>query len=64
MVSLNIADDVLVYGTDFESFKSNVIGFLYRCVEKDLHLNPDKVWINIPNVPFFGQVLTPQGFET
>ena len=60
---INIADDVLVYGTDYESFKSNVIGFLDRCVEKDLHLNPDKVRINIPNVPFFGQVLTPQGLK-
>ena len=61
--AINIADDVLVYGTDYESFKSNVIGFLDRCVEKDLHLNPDKVCINIPNVPFFGQVLTPQGLK-
>ena len=60
---INITDDVLVYGTDYESFKSNVIGFLDRCVEKDLHLNPDKVCINIPNVPFFGQVLTPQGLK-
>ena len=60
---INIADDVLVCGTDYESFKSNVIGFLDRCVEKDLHLNPDKVCINIPNVPFFGQVLTPQGLK-
>ena len=30
---------------------------------EDLHLNPDKVHINIPNVPFFGQVLTPQGLK-
>ena len=34
-----------------------------RCVEKELNLNPDKVCINIPNVPFFGQVLTPQGLK-
>ena len=60
---INIADDVLVYSTDYESFKSNVIGFLDRCIEKDLHLNPDKVHINILNVPFFGQVLTPQGLK-
>ena len=25
---INIADDVLVYGTDYKSFKKNVIGFL------------------------------------
>ena len=41
--TINIADDVLVFGCDYNSFKSNVIGFLDRCVEKDLHLNPDKI---------------------
>ena len=41
--NINIADDVLVYGCDYNSFKSNVIGFLDRCMEKDLHLNPDKI---------------------
>ena len=41
--TINIADDVLVYGCDYNSFKSNVIGFLDTCVEKDLHLNPDKI---------------------
>ena len=41
--TINIADDVLVFGCDYSSFKSNVIGFLDRCVEKDLHLNPDKI---------------------
>ena len=37
--------------------------FLDRCVEKDLHLNPDKIHINVPNVPFFGQVLTSKGLQ-
>ena len=41
--TINIADDVLVYGCDYNSFKSNVIGFLDRCMEKDLYLNPDKI---------------------
>ena len=58
---INIADDVLVYGTDYKSFKKNVIRFLDWCVEKDLHLNPDKICINVPNVPFFGRVLTSRG---
>ena len=40
--TINIADDVLVYGCDYNSFKSNVIGFLDRYVEKDLHLNPSR----------------------
>ena len=60
---INIADDVLVYGTDYKSFKKNVIGFLDHCVEKDLHLNPDKIHINVPNVPFLGQVLTSKGLQ-
>ena len=41
--TINIVDDVLVFGYHYNSFKSNVIGFLDRCVEKDLHLNPDKI---------------------
>ena len=61
--TINIANDVLVFGCDYDSFKSNVISFLDRCVEKDLHLNPDKIQINIPNVPFFGQVLTKEGLR-
>ena len=39
---INIADDALVFGCDYSSFKSNVIGFLDRCVE-DLHPNSDKI---------------------
>ena len=45
--TINIADDVLVFGCDYDSFKSNVISFLDRCVKKDLHLNPDKIQINV-----------------
>ena len=33
---INIADDVLVFGTDDDSFKANVTAFLNRCIEKDL----------------------------
>ena len=59
----HIVDDVLVFGCDYSSFKSNIIGFLDLCVEKDLHPNPDKIQINIPNVPFFGQILTKEGLK-
>ena len=44
--------------------KSNVILFLDRCIEHDLHLTPDKVRINIDSVPFFGQTLTKEGLMT
>ena len=49
----NIADDVLVYSTTYDEFKSNVLAFLDHCVQEDMHLNPDKVKIHCPKVPFF-----------
>ena len=58
---INITDDVLVYASDYNVFKSNVISFLDHCVEHDLHLNPDKVQINVDSIPFFGQTLTKKG---
>ena len=59
----NIADDVLVFGVGKEQFQKNVISFLDCCVERDLHLNPDKIQIDVPSVPFFGQTLTKQGLK-
>ena len=44
-----------------DTFKSNVVSFLDHCVEHDLHMNPDKICINVDSVPFFGQTLTKQG---
>ena len=35
-----------------------MISFLDHCVEEDMHLNPDKVKIDCPEVPFFGNVLS------
>ena len=60
---LNIADDILVFGRTNEEFNSNVISFLDRCVQEDIHLNPDKVQINTDSVPFFGHVLTKDGVQ-
>ena len=60
---VNIADDVLVFGMGKEQFQNNVIFFLDRCVERDLDLNPDKIQIDVPSVPFFGQTLTKQGLK-
>ena len=58
---INIADDVLVYASDYDVFKSNVVSFLDCCVEHDLHLNLDKIRINVDSVPFFGQTLSKNG---
>ena len=56
-----MTDDVLVFATEYDTFKSNVVSFLDHCVEHDLHLNPDKIHINVDSVPFFGQTLIKQG---
>ena len=57
----SVRDDVLVYASDYDVFKSNVVSFLDHCVEHDLHLNLDKIRINVDSVPFFGQTLTKNG---
>ena len=49
---INVADDVLVFASDYDVFKTNVISFLDRCVEHDLQLNPDKVRINVDSIHF------------
>ena len=59
----NIADDILVFGSSQEEHDANVIMFLERCLEINLHLNPDKVKINCKSVPFFGMALTADGIK-
>ena len=59
----NIADDILVIGETYEEFKDNVIRFLDRCVEKDLHLNADKFKLDCDTVTFFGHLLTKDGMK-
>ena len=58
---LNIADDILVFGNTYDSFKKNVVSFLDHCVAEDIHLNPDKIQINCEKVPFFGHTLSKDG---
>ena len=60
---VNIADDVLVFATEYDKFKENVINFLDRCVEHNRHLNPGKIRINVDSVPFFGQTLMKDGLQ-
>ena len=59
----NIADDVLVYGSIYEEFKSNALAFQDHCVQEDMHLNPDKVKIDCHKVPFFGNILSKDGLS-
>ena len=60
---VNIADDVLVFAMKYDKFKENIINFLDRCVDHNLHLNPEKIRINVDSVPFFGQTLTKDGLQ-
>ena len=59
----NIADDIPVIGETYGEFKDNVIKFLDRCVEKDLHLNADKFKLDCDTVTFFGHLLTKNGMK-
>ena len=59
----NIKDDILVFGSTQEEHDVNLIRFLDRCLEIDLHLNPEKIRINCKSVPFFGMVLTEDGIK-
>ena len=59
----NIADDILVYGTTYDEFKSNMISFLDHCVQEDMHLNSDNVKIDCHKVPFFGNILSKDGLS-
>ena len=60
---VDITNDVLVFAMKYNKFKENVINFPDRCVEHDLHLNPEKIRINVDSVPFFGQTLTKDGLQ-
>ena len=59
----NIADDIVVFGSTQEEHDANVIKFLERCLEIDLHLNPEKVRTNCKSLPFFGMILTENGIK-
>ena len=63
LVSLNTADDILVFGETYEEFKGNVLKFLDHCIEKELHLNADKFKLNCKAIPFFGHLLTKNGIK-
>ena len=59
----NIADDILCYGANEQEHDINVIKFFNRCVEVDMHLNPQKVKFKSPEVPFYGNMLTKDGIK-
>ena len=40
-----------------------MISFLDCCIAEDMHLNPDKIKIDCPKVPFFGNILSKDGLS-
>ena len=60
---VNIADDILVFGSTQAEHNKNVISFLERCLEEDMKLNVSKVRLNCTEVPFFGQRVSTQGIK-
>ena len=55
--------DILVFESSQEEHDANVIRFMERCLEINLHLNPEKVRMNCMSVPFFGMMLTENGIK-
>ena len=53
---VNIADDILVFGSTQQEHSSNVITFLVRCMDIDLKFNLSKIWLNCLEVPFFDNI--------
>ena len=60
---VNIADDVLAFAMKYDKFKENVINFLDRCVEHDLHLKCKKIRINVDFVPCSRKTLMKNGLQ-
>ena len=58
---INIADDLLIFGSTIEEHDRNLLAVLERCKEIGLTLNPKKFKFKCKMVPFFGNVVSDQG---
>ena len=58
---INIADDLLIFGSTIEEHDKNLLAVLDRCKETGLTLNPRKFKFKCKMVPFFGNVVSDQG---
>ena len=61
---VNIADDLLVYGTDDDEHDRNLLALLEKYREVGLTLNPNKLKFKCKSVPFFGNVVTDKGIQS
>ena len=57
----NIADDLVIYGTDQEEHDSNLRKVLTRLEEQGLTVNRDKYQFRLPRLTFFGRELSARG---
>ena len=60
---INIADDILIYGSTVEEHDRNLLTLLDRALEVNLTLNPNKFKFKCTSVPFFGNILTDNGIK-
>ena len=60
---INIADDILVYGSTVEEHDRNLLALLDRALEVNLTLNQKKFKFKCTSVPFFGNILTDNGIK-
>ena len=57
----NIADDLIVYGSDLEEHERNLHAVLQRLKRSGLTLNGDKCQFRLPKLTFFGHELSSHG---
>ena len=60
---INIADDILIYGSTVEEHDRNLLALLDRALEVNMTLNPKKFKFKCTSVPFFGNILTDNGIR-
>ena len=58
-----IADDVLIHGTNDADHSSNLERFMYRCHQKGIKLNSQKLELKAKEVAFHGHLLTTEGLK-
>jgi hypothetical protein len=60
---INIADDLLIYGSSIEDHDAKLEKLLKRCLNTGIRLNPQKMKLRLTSVPFMGHVLTDEGMK-
>lgn len=58
-----IVDDILVYGIDRQDHDRKLRDVLFRCRERGIKLNPDKLEVGLQEIHYFGHVLSADGLK-